>query len=162
MKKINLLFQRQKNRYLNPQSYNKPKKQSELYFKIRKKRLEKYTAQKARFNKLTDDMLISEHVYLKSFLEFQKLTFSILVVGVFLSIISGIWANIYRLLTDLLTSSMQDRGSDTFAYLPMVIFLFLALLAFIILCILMFGINSIKSNYRDILVIEEIRKKRKI
>lgn len=139
------------------------KKPSKLLAHLREKNYKKFLKQQKRFEKLTNEQLISEYLHLSTVYEAQKLYFSVLVIGVFLSVVSGVWGAGYQLLLTLISeNTSKNLEKANMNYLPLVVVLFLAFLAMSIIIIIMVGISNIKSRYYEVLVIKEIRKKRKI
>ena len=144
---------------IKKQSRNVPKKKpSKLYGEIRARRLKRYESQKGRLSNLSNEMLISEYVHLKSTLESQKLYFSVIIIGLIVSIISGIWGTTYKFLLEILTMETSEKITN----LPLVIGIFLCLVALVILVLIVIGITGIKRQNKKILIIDEIRRKKKI
>lgn len=128
----------------------------------RKKYYEKNAETIKHYEKLTKYEFVTEYTEKKAKYEFRRNFLIGTIVTVFLAVLSGALKTIYLLLVSFLRNSL-DSGTETEKATGILSLLGIVIITFLIAAFLIFMwfyYNDTREMYRDLLILEEIKKDR--
>lgn len=118
-----------------------------------------YRKKLARLHDMCDDEIALEYVTKKTELDHQKRTLSIFILSIFVSILMGIWKYFFVFVQKLIQYTDGKANAIQTAEVAVIYGIFiLGVVTFLVLSVVKTCTKRIRTLYRDVLIIEEVRK----
>lgn len=128
----------------------------------KKKELKEYRQEIEKLKNLTEDEIDLLYINLKSKYEHKKNILSIFLLTIVISVIMEVWKYFYGFIESFIKYTSLKQGADveTAKIVFVVMTIMIVLIIIVFLGMLVMHTKKMKSVYKDLIMVEEIRNKR--